>query len=194
MNFQSLVYPGLSENNNTKYSAANNSAGAATTQLEEQTLNFQAYWQSYGSVSVFLAGIILARYGLWIVDLTINQILQERVAEDRRGVVNGVQDSINNTFDLLKCVFVILLPNMETFALLIFISFASINFGWLMYALYSRSQRGHLFHFCRLVSVMSPDSPVSERKEKSSAIIKENANTEEIEAMEKKKVSKKKML
>ena len=55
-----------------------------------------------------------------------------------------------------------------------------------MYALYSRSQRGHLFHFCRLVSVMSVDSPVSERKEKTSAIIKENANTEEIEAMVKK--------
>lgn len=115
----------ISENNNN----TNYSTGVATTDLEEQTLTFQAYWQSYGSVSIFLAGIILARFGLWIVDLTINQILQERVAEERRGVVNGVQDSINNTFDLLKCVFVILLPSEETFALLIFISFASINFG-----------------------------------------------------------------
>merc|ERR1719219_3130992 len=187
MNLQSLVYPGLSENNNnnnTNYSAG--VATTTTTELAEQTLTFQAYWQSYGSVSIFLAGIILARFGLWIVDLTINQILQERVAEDRRGVVNGVQDSINNTFDLLKCVFVILLPSEETFALLIFISFASINFGWLIYALYSRSQRGHLFHFCRLVSVMSPDSPVSVRNEKTSSIIRENANTEEIEAMVKK--------
>merc|ERR1712062_3506 len=185
MNLQSLVYPGLSENNNnTNYSAG--VATTTTTELAEHTLTFQAYWQSYGSVSIFLAGIILARFGLWLVDLTVNQILQERVAEDKRGVVNGVQDSINNTFDLLKCVFVILLPSQETFALLIFISFASINFGWLMYALYSRSQRGHLFHFCRLVSVMSPDSPLSVRKEKTSAIIKENANTEEIEAMVKK--------
>ena len=115
----------ISENNNN----TNYSTGVATTELEEQTLTFQEYWQSYGSVSIFLAGIILARFGLWIVDLTINQILQERVAEERRGVVNGVQDSINNTFDLLKCVFVILLPSEETFALLIFISFASINFG-----------------------------------------------------------------
>ena len=113
-------------NNNTNYSAG---VATTTTELAEQTLTFQAYWQSYGSVSIFLAGIILARFGLWIVDLTINQILQERVAEDRRGVVNGVQDSINNTFDLLKCVFVILLPSEETFALLIFISFASINLG-----------------------------------------------------------------
>merc|ERR1712062_347219 len=185
MNLQSLVYPGLSENNNnTNYSAG--VATTTTTELAEHTLTFQAYWQSYGSVSIFLAGIILARFGLWLVDLTVNQILQERVAEERRGVVNGVQDSINNTFDLLKCVFVILLPSEETFALLIFISFASINFGWLMYALYSRSQRGHLFHFCRLVSVMLPDTPDTDRKEKNNAIIKEHANTEEIEAMVKK--------
>ena len=96
---------------------------------EVETLSLERFWHFYGSVSIFLCGIILARFGLWIVDLTVNQILQERVAEDRRGVVNGVQDSINNTFDLLKCVFVILLPSEETFALLIFISFASINFG-----------------------------------------------------------------
>merc|ERR1711923_479016 len=187
MNLQSLVYPGLSENNNiTHNNSANNNTGFATTETEEPPLTFQTYWQSYGSVSIFLAGIILARYGLWLVDLTVNQILQERVAEERRGVVNGVQDSINNTFDLLKCVFVILLPSEETFGLLIFISFASINFGWLMYALYSRSQRGPLFHFCRLVSVMSPETPETGRKEKSSTIIKENANMEEIEVVVKK--------
>ena len=86
--------------------------------------------EKYGSVSVFLSGIILARFGLWIVDLTINQILQERVEEDKRGVVNGVQDSINNSLDLLKCVLVIFLPHQETFALLIFFSFASINIGY----------------------------------------------------------------
>ena len=78
---------------------------------------------------MFLLGIILARFGLWIVDLTINQILQERVAEDKRGVVNGVQDSLNNSLDLLKCVLVIILPHMETFAILIFLSFVSINIG-----------------------------------------------------------------
>ena len=59
-------------------------------------------------------------------------------------------------------------------------------FSWLMYALYSRSQRGHLFHFCRLVSVMLPDTPDTARKEKNNAIIKEHANTEKIEAMVKK--------
>ena len=64
-----------------------------------------------------------------MVDLTINQLLQEKVAEDVRGVVNGVQDSLNNTLDLLKCILVIILPAQETFALLIFASFLSVNFG-----------------------------------------------------------------
>merc|ERR1712147_530932 len=134
-----------------------------TTEVSNST--FDDFVQKYSSASVFLLGIILARFGLWIVDLTINQILQERVAEDKRGVVNGVQDSLNNSLDLLKCILVIILPAQETFALLIFASFISINFGWFMYALYSRSQRGHLFHFCRLVSVMLPATPNQKRKE-----------------------------
>lgn len=146
-----------------------NTASNSTTSLKNSThdvddpatevsnLTFEDFVQKYSSAAVFLLGIILARFGLWIVDLTINQILQERVAEDKRGVVNGVQDSLNNSLDLLKCVFVIILPDKATFAILIFLSFVSINIGWLMYALYSRSQRGHLFHFSRLVCL--PDTP-----------------------------------
>ena len=92
-------------------------------------MTFEEFYKKYSSVTVFLLGIILARFGLWIVDLTVNQILQERVAEEKRGVINGVQDSLNNSLDLLKCVLVIILPDMETFALLIFLSFVSINIG-----------------------------------------------------------------
>jgi len=102
-------------------------------------------------VTVLMAGIILARFGLWIVDLTITQILQERVEEERRGVVNGVQDSLNNSMDLLKCVLVILLPDAKHFGCLIILSYISISSGWLLYAAFSRQQRGHLFHFCRLI-------------------------------------------
>merc|ERR1712107_39227 len=65
------------------------------------------------SVIVFLTGIILARFGLWIVDLTVNQLLQEKVEEEVRGVVNGVQESLNNSLDLAKCILVILLPAEE---------------------------------------------------------------------------------
>merc|ERR1711962_1466068 len=115
------------------------------------------------SVIVFLAGIILARFGLWIVDLTVNQLLQEKVEEEVRGVVNGVQESLNNSLDLAKCILVILA------------SFTSVSLGWLLYALYSRQQRGHLFHFQRLAASLSciphqqqqqPDKEVNEEKQK----------------------------
>ena len=88
---------------------------------------------------------------MWVVDLTITQIIQERVEEDRRGVFNGVQDSLNNSLDLLKCILVILLPGAKDFGGLIILSYISISSGWLFYALYSRQQRGHLFHTNRLI-------------------------------------------
>jgi len=164
----SCFLPGSPMDLNFFNTASNStSLGNSTDDVDDPTtevsnLTFDDFVQKYSSASVFLLGIILARFGLWIVDLTINQILQERVAEDKRGVVNGVQDSLNNSLDLLKCVFVIILPDKETFAILIFLSFVSINIGWLMYALYSRSQRGHLFHFSRLVCL--PDTPNNLRK------------------------------
>ena len=46
---------------------------------------------SFISVAIFLSGIIAARFGLWLIDLTITQILQEEVEEQKRGVINGVQ-------------------------------------------------------------------------------------------------------
>lgn len=82
--------------------------------------------------------------------MTVTQILQENVEEERRGIINGVQDSLNNLLDLVKCVLVIMLPSQEHFGVLIFLSFASICNGWLLYALYSRKQRGHLFHMDKL--------------------------------------------
>merc|ERR1711997_1425586 len=129
-------------------------------------------------VTVLMTGIILARFGLWIVDLTITQILQERVEEERRGVINGVQDSLNNSMDLLKCILVILLPDAKDFGCLIILSYVSISSGWLLYAAFSRQQRGHLFHsatkmnylqapighFCLNPRINSPHTTVKRKK------------------------------
>ena len=37
---------------------------------------------SFLSVGVLLAGIIAARFGLWVADLTITQLIQENVQEE----------------------------------------------------------------------------------------------------------------
>ena len=40
--------------------------------------------KSFWSVGLLLTGIIMARFGLWVSDLTINQQLQENVKEEHR--------------------------------------------------------------------------------------------------------------
>ena len=88
--------------------------------------------------------------GLWIADLTITQLFLENVEETQRGIVNGVQTSLNQLMDILKCIMVIVAPKPETFGILILISFGFILLGWLFYAKYSHKTRGHLFHFDKI--------------------------------------------
>eukprot|EP00095_Tigriopus_kingsejongensis_P004721 snap_masked-scaffold931_size79642-processed-gene-0.3 protein:Tk04721 transcript:snap_masked-scaffold931_size79642-processed-gene-0.3-mRNA-1 annotation:"putative ferroportin" len=70
---------------------------------------------SYASVVTFLCGLVLARFGLWLADLAVTQILQERISANRRGALNGVQGSLNYLMDTFKFILVILLPAEESF-------------------------------------------------------------------------------
>ncbi|ETN78671.1 hypothetical protein NECAME_02818 [Necator americanus] len=54
------------------------------------------------SIIVFFLGITLARYGLWIADPSITQIMQETIPERERYSVFGVQTSICELFSVLK--------------------------------------------------------------------------------------------
>jgi len=89
------------------------------------------------SVSVLLTGIILARFGLWMADLSITQILQENVDEHKRGVIGGVQNSLNSGMNLLKFCLVLIWPDQHTFGILIILSFTFICFGALSLASYA---------------------------------------------------------
>lgn len=82
-----------------------------------------------------------------MADLTITQLFLEVVVEGERGVVNGVQSSLNKLMDVLKFVLVVAVPDTQTFGFLIIISFAFICLGWLSYAIFLRRNRGHFFHF-----------------------------------------------
>ena len=100
---------------------------------------------------VDLLQIILVVFtGLWMADLTITQLFLESVEESQRGIVNGVQTSLNQLMDVLKFVMVIVAPQPEVFGILIIISFAFILLGWVFYAKYSHQTRGHLFHFDKI--------------------------------------------
>lgn len=102
------------------------------------------YTESYLSVGVLLAGIISARFGLWISDLSITQVLQERVKEEHRGVIGGVQNGLNQVMNTIKFVLVIILPEQETFGWLIIASFTFVTFGALSYTSYAVKKENRL--------------------------------------------------
>ena len=99
------------------------------------------------SVILILVGVVGARFGLWIFDLSLWQLLQEKVVEEERGVVSGVINAMNSNMDMLHYVLVIAAPRPKDFHYLIVISFASIFMGWFLYSLYVRRARRHFFHF-----------------------------------------------
>uniref|UniRef100_A0A3P8RWT3 Solute carrier family 40 member n=1 Tax=Amphiprion percula TaxID=161767 RepID=A0A3P8RWT3_AMPPE len=104
--------------------------------------------QSYMSVSLLFAGVIAARVGLWSFDLTVTQLIQENVIESERGVINGVQNSMNYLLDLLHFIMVILAPNQEAFGLLVIISVSFVAMGHIMYFRFAFKSLGSRLFLC----------------------------------------------
>ncbi|XP_071337880.1 solute carrier family 40 member 1 [Trachinotus anak] len=122
--------------------------------------------QSYMSVSLLFAGVIAARVGLWSFDLTVTQLIQENVIESERGVINGVQNSMNYLLDLLHFIMVILAPNPEAFGLLVIISVSFVAMGHIMYFRFAFKSLGTRLFLCcspeqKVETVDSPSLPTT---------------------------------
>lgn len=85
------------------------------------------------SLFVLFFGIAFARFGLWLSDLSINQLMQESVDESIRGTVFGVQTSFCQFFSVAKDILAIMLPDSKTFGLLVFISVAAVGLAFLLF-------------------------------------------------------------
>ncbi|XP_073529385.1 ferroportin-like isoform X2 [Phyllobates terribilis] len=102
----------------------------------------------FTSISLLFAGIIAAKMGLWSFDLTATQLLQENVVESERGVINGVQSSMNCLLDLLHYVMVMAAPAPETFGLLVLISVGFVAMGHIMYFRFAYTNLGMKLFSC----------------------------------------------
>ena len=98
------------------------------------------------SLLLLLAGVLGARFGLWMFDLSVTQLLHEKVIEEERGVVSGVMNVFIAVMDMLHYVLAIAAPNPQHFGILTFISVGFVGMGLLLYASYVHKVRGHLFH------------------------------------------------
>ncbi|CAF2056921.1 unnamed protein product [Rotaria magnacalcarata] len=96
------------------------------------------------SVLLLVIGITLNRFGLWIADLTVSQLQQERVPEKIRGRIGGTQHSLNQLFDLIRYTLIICLPHMPQFGYHICLSVLSVFTASLIYTIWSCSTASQL--------------------------------------------------
>lgn len=89
------------------------------------------------SMILLLVGIILSRIGLWMSDLVVTQLLQEQIKEGERGVVNGVQNSLNMLMEMFKFSLVILLPSIHLFGIHILLSFSFVTLAMFFFFFHS---------------------------------------------------------
>ncbi len=97
---------------------------------------FETPCRAYTSILVLMIGMALSRFGLWLTDLTINQIIQESVDEKERGTIGGVQSSLNRLFDLIKYVCVMFLSDIRQYGYLVIISASAIFVAICLYVIY----------------------------------------------------------
>ena len=101
-------------------------------------------------VALMLIGVLGARFGLWMFDLAVSQLVQENVPEEERGVFSGVMNVFISVMDMLHYVLVIVAPRPEHFRYLAIVSIIMVVLGYIQYAAYVRKVRGHFFHFGKL--------------------------------------------
>ncbi|KAK3904041.1 Ferroporti-1 [Staphylotrichum tortipilum] len=92
------------------------------------------------------AAVALSRAGLWGFDLSAQNIVQDEVEGDRRGLFSSVEAAIQNLFDLLAWALTIIWPDPVSFQWPVIISVVAVYAAGGLYAYFLRERRGHLVH------------------------------------------------
>lgn len=98
----------------------------------------------YFALFTFLS---LSRLGLWVFDLTTQQLTQTMVPAASRSSFAGVENSITNIFELGQWVVAIILSEPEQFKWLALGSLLCVWLSMVIYAGWVRRMRGHLLHW-----------------------------------------------
>ena len=92
----------------------------------------------------------MSRLGLWIYDLTTQQLTQTMVAPTRRSSFTGVEYSFVALFELAQYFVTIVLHKPEQFKWIASFSWAAVLFSTVAYAGWVWKMRGHLVHWERI--------------------------------------------
>ncbi|KAI5058958.1 hypothetical protein GOP47_0025277 [Adiantum capillus-veneris] len=71
------------------------------------------------SSALLMGGVAVSRFGLWMFDLAVLQLMQESTPEHERGIVGGVQNSVQSFLEMLSFVAGMLISKPKDFDKLI---------------------------------------------------------------------------
>jgi iron-regulated transporter 1 len=96
------------------------------------SLFVQTFHDSW-SLALLIGGTCASRVGLWVFDISVTQLMQQRVPEDVRGVVGGVQQSLHAMFGLFTFVLGLVFPNPRDFFYFIEVGCSGVGLGLLLF-------------------------------------------------------------
>lgn len=99
---------------------------------------------------VLFSFLACSRLGVWVFDLTTQQLTQTLVPENQRSSFAGTENSVVNIFELFGAGAAIAFPRTEQYKWLALASLVSVWLSWIMYAAWVRRKRGHLVHWEKL--------------------------------------------
>ena len=79
------------------------------------------------SFTMLIGGVCSSRMGLWSFDLAAKQLFQQYIPDDIRGVVGGVQDSLNALLGLGSFILGLIYSDPNDFGILMTVSFCNIG-------------------------------------------------------------------
>jgi iron-regulated transporter 1 len=85
------------------------------------------------SLILLITGVCMSRIGLWVFDIAVTQMMQESVPDGIRGIVGGVQQSLNAFFNLISYAIGIVLPNPSHFHIYVAAGYASVGAAMVLY-------------------------------------------------------------
>ncbi|AEO66491.1 uncharacterized protein THITE_128637 [Thermothielavioides terrestris NRRL 8126] len=112
---------------------------------------FSYYGRGYPSASLMpaaglAAAVAFSRIGLWGFDLSAQNIVQDEVQGDRRGVFSTTETSLQNVFDMLSWAMTIIWSDPNSFQWPVLVSCVAVYVAGGLYASFLRRRRGHLIH------------------------------------------------
>ncbi|KAL7628232.1 hypothetical protein AAE478_002431 [Parahypoxylon ruwenzoriense] len=109
---------------------------------------------SVGWSVILFSFLAMSRLGVWLFDLTTQQLTQTLVPQHQRSSFAGTENSIVNVFELFGAGTAIAFPRTEQYPWLALASLVSVVISWVMYAAWVRRERGHLVHWEKLGRVV----------------------------------------